>query len=130
MANATAPVVPGFFPPWQGVARAYPVALTFEAALAGFKRKRKPVLFHMPNTGEAGRKHCAVCKGRLSAPAKAFSVKYANNVRSEGSASQARDRYSTWTYDPKLKAVKGGMHYVCSWGDLLGQVHSQARYAS
>jgi hypothetical protein len=118
---------PAFRLPWTHGVAAYPEADTFEAAKDGFKRRRKSVIFHMPNTGEAGAQTCAFCTGILREPALAATRDMGNGVRSESPASSTPDRFSTWTYVPRLKGIVGGMHYVCSWSNLLGGIYAEAR---
>jgi len=120
----TTQTVTGFRLPWTGGAHAYPEADTFSAAKEGFKRRRKGVMFHMPNTGEAGAQSCAYCGGILAEPALAASKDHGNNTRSEQSAAVKPDRFSTWHYDPRGKRVIGGVHYQCSWSNLLGAISS------
>lgn len=119
--------MPDFASPWsrgEGFrAYAYPVARTFEAALEGFKGKRKPVIFHMLNAGEAGSHECITCGGKLSAPALAFTKHMGNDTRVESPAGVKADEHSTWTYSPG-KGIGGGMHSVCSWSNLLGAIAS------
>lgn len=116
-----------FASPWSSGegfrAYAYPTARTFEAALTGFKGKRKSVMFHMLNTGEAGMHECIACGGKLNAPARAFTKDMGNNTRVESPAGTKCDEHSTWTYYPG-KGIGGGMHYVCSWSNLLGVIAS------
>lgn len=112
-----------FFKPWETVdgrrnLGAYHVADTFEDALAGFKRKRKAIIFHMPNEGEAGDLPCVVCGGLLRDPNREASLR-AGRTTSEGGAGTKPDRFSTWTYDPRRKTVGNGMHYLCSWSALM-----------
>jgi hypothetical protein len=123
----TASPVKGFRLPWTEGAYAYPEADTFAAAKEGFKRRRKSVVFHMPNTGEAGNEECVVCHGTLKEPALALSKPMPNNVRVEHSAATTPDKWSTWYYDPQRKAVVGGRHYICSWSFLLGTISSLGR---
>lgn len=119
---------PQFRAPWTHGAAAYFEADTFDAAREGFKRKRKPVLFHMPNTGEAGDKPCVHCGGLLREPARAVTRAHGNGVRSEQDAAKTPDKWSSWYYDPKSKSIVGGRHYICSWSSLLGALHSSTRY--
>lgn len=120
-----------FASPWSNGdgfrAYAYPVARTFEAAMKGFKGKRKPVIFHMLNTGEAGSHECIACGGKLSDPARQFTKDMGNNTRVESPKGSKPDECSTWTYLPG-RGVAGGMHYLCSWSNLLGRI-SSIRYA-
>ncbi len=122
--------IAGFASPWVTKphvrARAYPVALNFSDALKGFKGKRKSVMFHMANRGEAGKQKCLFCGGRLDKPAKAVSKDMGHGVRSEQAAATKPDEHSTWHYVPGVGVV-GGMHYLCSWGNLLGRVHVAGR---
>lgn len=105
-------MVTGFRSPWTAGARAYYEADTFEAAREGFKRKRKSIMFHMTNTGEAGDQTCIVC-GALLRDAE---DRTKTNVTG-GTATP--DRWSTWHYVPATKSIVGGMHYGCSWSVLL-----------
>ena len=114
-----------FASPWSSGegfrAYAYPTARTFAAALEGFKGKRKSVMFHMLNTGEAGEHEWEACGGKLNEPARAFRADMGNNTRVESPASDKTDNCSTWYYIPG-KGIAGGMHYVCSWSNLLGRI--------
>ncbi len=116
-----------FASPWswgEGFrAYAYPVARTFDAAIQGFKGKRKGVMFHMLNSGEAGDLPCEVCGGKLSEPARAFTKDMGNNTRVESPAGAKPEATSTWHYIPG-KGIAGGMHYLCSWSNLLGRIAS------
>jgi hypothetical protein len=117
----TASTVPGYRNPWTQGAYAYPEADTFAAAKEGMKRKRKPVMFHMPNTGEAGNKTCVTCGAKLK------DLPDMENAPFETSGGNPTpDKWSTWNYDPKTKSVVGGQHYGCSWGALLTRI-SQIR---
>lgn len=103
---------PEFRAPWTHRARAYPEADTFSAALEGFKRKRKSVMFHMTNSGEAG----------------AYSCEHCGNMLREPSVDSTRENvHSTWHYDPKTKSVRGGVHYECSWSQTLNAVEAFGR---
>lgn len=119
---------PAFRLPWTSGAHAYPEADTFAAAKEGFKRRRKSVMFHMSNDGEAGLIPCAYCHGKLAAPALAASAEHGNNTRSESPASLTVDKWSTWHYSPRDKSIRGGMHYVCSWSNLLGDITALRAY--
>lgn len=114
-----------FASPWSSGngfrAYAYPTARTFAAALEGFKGKRKSVMFHMLNTGEAGEHECVACNGKLNEPALAWSADMGNRTRVESPAGTKVDECSTWTYIPG-KGIAGGMHYVCSWSNLFGMI--------
>ena len=116
--------VEGFRLPWTEGARAYPEADTFAAAREGFKRRRKSVMFHMPNSGEAGTRTCVTCGGSLAEPALAFKRDLPNDTHLESPAGKSPDKWSTWYYDPARKAVVGGQHYICSWSMLLGHISS------
>lgn len=120
--------IPGFRKPWTQGAAAYFEADTFAAAKEGFKRKRKSVLFHMSNTGEAGQQDCLFCGGKLCEPAKAVTRDMGNGVRSESQGDTKVDKWSSWHYLPASKGIAGGMHYVCSWSNLLGALHATARF--
>lgn len=122
--SRTASPVKGFRLPWTEGAHAYPEADTFAAAREGFKRRRKSVMFHMPNSGEAGTHKCVTCGGLLSEPALAFTRNMGNDTRVESPAGTKPDKHSTWYYDPTRKAVVGGQHYICSWSILLGRISS------
>lgn len=111
----TAPV-PGFHAPWTGIAKAYAVARTFDAAHAGFKRKRKSQMFKMDNNFEAGDIKCEACNIKLRNP-------YAANP---GGTRNQQDKQSTWTYLPASKTIVGGMHYYCSWGNLMTRIYKLA----
>lgn len=100
---------PAFRAPWSGGAAAYFEADSFEAALEGFKRKRKPVLFHMDNRGEAGDLDCAHCGSILRGPA-------------EGNLEIRPTNSSSWHYDPKTKTIVGGVHYECSWARIFDSI--------
>ena len=104
MTHATVVDKPAFRLPWHDGAKAYPEADTFAAAKEGLKRRRKSLIFHMTNTGEAGNSTCVVCARLLSEPA-------------EGSTKI--DPWSTWDYSPATKNVRNGRHYICSWGSLM-----------
>lgn len=115
-----------FFKPWETVGdrrnvSAYHKADTFEDALKGFRRHRKRKIFHMPNTGEAGERHCVVCGAKLNALAAQGEIKSGRTTVAYGAQSGASrtDTNSTWTYDPARKAVGNGMHYGCSWSALM-----------
>lgn len=114
-----------FASPWSSGegfrAHAYPTARTFAAAREGFKGKRNSVMFHMLNTGEAGEHECEACGGKLNEPARAYSKSMGNNTRVESPAGTKVDKHSTWFYYPG-KGFSGGMHYVCSWSNLLGRI--------
>lgn len=103
---------PAFRTPWSHGARAYYEADTFQGALEGFKRKRKPLIFHMTNTGEAGDHDCAHC---------------GNSLREAAVDSTSISKHSTWTYDPKSKSIGGGVHYVCSWSQLFSDLEKFER---
>lgn len=111
---------PGFRKPWDGGAYAYPEADSFADAHEGFKRKRTSVLFHMPNTGEAGQELCASCGIKLADP-------YPVNAYN-GRGQTSTDKWSSWNWDAKRKAVTGGMHYGCSWGSLLTELAKIREY--
>ncbi len=108
-AAKTAPKIPGFRRPWEDGAAAYFQAESFAAAIEGFKRKRKPVLFHMPNSGEAGDFTCDHCGHLLRDPA-------------EGNPHLKPNINSSWYYDPKRKAVVGGVHYEYSWSRIFNAI--------
>lgn len=120
MAKTISPVE-GFRNPWTQGAYAYPEADTFAAALAGFKRKRKNVIFHMPNTGEAGERTCVVCLGRLNAAPAERTITHGRTTIHTGSATAGAtpDKWSTWDYDAAGKRVGNGRHYTCSWNALM-----------
>lgn len=122
--------IAGFASPWVTKpyvkAYAYPTALNFNDALKGFKGKRKSVIFHMLNRGEAGKHKCIYCGGKLNQPALAASKEHGNGVKSEGSAITTTDGHSTWTYTPG-KGITGGQHYACSWSNLLGSLYAAGR---
>lgn len=104
-------MIPEFRLPWTYGAKAYPEADTFAAAREGFKRRRKTVIFHMTNDGEAGDRLCVVCGIALREP------------------SEGRDRpdlHSTWDYSPEHKAVGNGRHYICSWTALMNRIFQVA----
>ena len=95
--------------PWTGGAKAYPEADTFGDLWAGVARKRKTLIVHMPNTGEAGDVPCASCGALLRDP------------------SPDRDRpdvWSTWHVAPRSRQA-AGQHYACSWGTLLSAVFAR-----
>jgi len=116
----TISTVPGFRLPWTQGAYAYPEADTFAAALAGFKRRRKRVIFHMPNSGEAGMRKCVVCGGILGELPKERTIRSGRTETTTGpGAHMTPDKHSTWTYDPQRKQVGNGMHYTCSWSALM-----------
>lgn len=110
--------IPAFRQPWTNGAHAYPEADTFEAAREGFKRRRKDVIFHMSNTGEAGQQTCLHCGVLLSEPADANR----GGFQRTGDTEPKPDKWSTWTYLAKQKGIGGGMHYACSWSNLLHQI--------
>lgn len=118
---------PAFRAPWTAGAAAYPEADTFAAAREGFKRKRKSVMFHMTNEGEAGDQPCAYCGGLLREPALAAEKDHGKGVTSVSPAAAKADRHSTWTYYPDVKRFGRGNHYVCSWSSLLGDLHAKYR---
>lgn len=122
--------IAGFASPWTSKeyvqAYAYPTALNFSDALKGFKGKRKSVVFHMLNRGEAGKHKCAYCGGKLNAPALAATKEHGNSVTSESPAAVKVDEHSTWIYAPG-RGITGGQHYVCSWSNLLGNIYSAGR---
>lgn len=101
---------PAFRKPWTNGAYAYFEADTFAAAREGFKRKRKSLIFHMSNDGEAGDRKCVTCGGTL------------REASLLPGSSGSPDRWSTWTYSPERKAVGNGQHYVCSWQSLLNRI--------
>jgi hypothetical protein len=107
-----------FRKPWENGAKAYPEADTFADALEGFKRRRKSVMFHMPNTGEAGEKICVVCNGRLADLPLEGEIKSGRTTVYTG-GTRTPDRWSTWDYSPKHKSVGNGRHYTCSWAALM-----------
>lgn len=100
---------PTFRAPWTGGAAAYFEADSFAAALEGFKRKRKALLFHMDNRGEAGDLDCDRCGHILRGPA-------------EGNREFRPTNSSSWYYDPKTKSVLGGVHYECSWSRIFDSI--------
>ncbi len=120
----TASTIEGFRKPWTQGAYAYPEADTFAAALLGFAKKRKGEIFHMTNSGEAGRQLCVVCGRRLddvypTNPGEALGTKI--------------DTWSTWTLrvskDKNGKTVRqvgNGMHYGCSWSNLFSRIFKLA----
>jgi hypothetical protein len=110
-ATKTAARIPGFRPRWTDGAYGYAEADTFAAAKAGFKRARRSKMFHMTNTGEAGKVNCVTCGMPLAGP-------YPVNVGTSLLTTKT-DEHSTWNYDPARKAVVGGQHYGCSWSTLL-----------
>lgn len=110
-----------FRKPWQDGAHAYPEADTFADALEGFKRKRKSVMFHMPNTGEAGDKKCVVCGGTLRDLPLDREISSGRTTVYTGGAPKP-DRWSTWDYSPSRKSVGNGRHYTCSWAALMLQI--------
>lgn len=118
MAQTISPVE-GFRNPWTQGAYAYPEADTFAAALAGFKRKRKNVIFHMPNTGEAGERTCVVCHGPLNAVPLVREVSEGRTTIRTGQTNTSPDKWSTWDYDAAGKRVGNGRHYTCSWNALM-----------
>lgn len=124
MATTTATRIPGFRAPWQDGARAYPEADTFAAALTGFKRKRKGVIFHMTNTGEAGDRMCVVCSGTLrEAPVQKKISQGRTTIHTGTTVTDVKpDRWSTWDYDAAGKRVGNGRHYTCSWSALMLQI--------
>lgn len=114
--------IPEFRAPWQNGARAYFEADTFAAALDGFKRKRKGVMFHMTNAGEAGNHTCVVCGGRLNEVPQRREITHGRTTVVTGTTTGATptpDRWSTWDYDAKGKRVGNGRHYLCSWNALM-----------
>lgn len=115
------PRIEGFRNPWEGGAKAYPEADTFSAAKEGFRRKRKGIMFHMPNSGEAGKLPCTVCGVLLKDP-------YDVNGHTPSMAHSKTDTNSTWNYDPKTKKVYGGRHYYCSWVVLLTAISKMHSY--
>lgn len=121
-----------FAAPWTSKpnvrAYAYPTATTFADALAGFKGKRKSVMFHMAHGSEADAEPCTFCEGPLGEPARAVSRDMGNGVRTEAPAAKTVDRSSTWYYVPG-QGIAGGMHYQCSWANLLGRI-STIRFAA
>lgn len=123
----TASPVKGFRLHWTEGAHAYPEADTFAAAKEGFKRRRKSVMFHMANSGEAGDQPCATCGGLLREPAREFTRQMPENVRVESPAGTRPDKWSTWYYHPQTKSVIGGQHYLCSWSMLLGDISVAGR---
>ena len=99
--------VPGFYAPWTGPAKAYPVAESVQAALQGLRRARKQTMFHLVVTSPDAARPCAGC-GRPCA---------------EPSPDRAEpDRYATGYYLPKTKMV-ALMHYTCSWGATMQAVY-------
>lgn len=116
-----------FASPWASKegfrAYGYPTARTFAGALAGFKGKRNSIMFHMLNTGEAGEKTCIACTGKLNQPALSYSSVAGTRTRVESPAGTKVDQYSTWYYTPS-RGFSGGMHYQCSWSNLLGMIHA------
>lgn len=117
MTTQTATARPAFRKPFTYGAAAYPEADTFAAALEGFRLRRKTVMFHMSNDGEAGDRKCIGCGGVLREPALAV-----NGTNYQAPAAQSADKFSTWDYSPKHKAVGNGRHYVCSWGLLFMRI--------
>ncbi len=114
---------PAFRAPWSYGAAAYFEADTFDAAREGFKRKRKGLMFHMPAQADDVRDvECAYCHGPLGEPARAASKDHGNNTRSEQSAATRVDKWSTFYYVPADKSIRGGVHYQCSWSNLLGAI--------
>lgn len=113
---------PEFRLPWTNGARAYPEADTFAAALDGFKRRRKGVMFDMKNSGEAGKRSCVVCSGRLDEVPVPTTITVGRTSIETGTTSGATptpDKWSTWDYDAKGKRVGNGRHYTCSWSALM-----------
>lgn len=110
----TASPIEGFRNPWTQGAKAYYEADTFAAAKEGFRRKRKPIIFHMPNPSEASVRPCVTCGVPLGDA-------YAHNP-GQSSEFTASDKNSTWHYDPRTKEIFGGQHYYCSWLTLLTAV--------
>ncbi len=100
---------PAFRAPWTGGAAAYFEADSFAAALEGFRRKRKALLFHMDNRGEAGDLDCARCGHILRGSA-------------EGKLDIRPTNSSSWHYDPKTKTIVGGVHYECSWSNIFESI--------
>lgn len=108
-------------------AYSYPVARTFKGAIEGFKGKRNKIMFHMLNTGEAGKHTCAFCGGKLNAPALAVQRDMGSQVTVVQSAEAKIDDCSTWTYFPATKQFAGGVHYTCSWSALFGRIYAIGR---
>ena len=96
--------------PWTGGAKAYPEADTFADLWEGVKRKRKSLLVHMPNDGEAGDILCASCGIKL---------------RDIGPDASKPDQWSTWTVYPREKKAVA-QHYYCSWGSLMQEIFDKA----
>lgn len=102
----------GFASPWDRSKEgfrsfAYPTATNFADALEGFKGKRKQVMFHMTNSGEAGEIECSRCGVKLNQPAEGMGDKV--------------DKNSTWFFVPK-QGIGGGQHYACSWSSIFDRV--------
>lgn len=110
--KSVTPSKPEFRTPWNHGARAYYEADTFKSALEGFKRKRKPLIFHMTNAGEAGNYDCDHC---------------GNSLREAAVDSTSISKHSTWGYDPATKSIRGGVHYVCSWSQLFNALEKFER---
>lgn len=110
-----------FRKPWENGAYGYPEADTFADALEGFKRRRKSVMFHMPNTGEAGDHKCVVCGGTLRDLPLDREISHGRTTVYTGGAHKP-DRWSTWDYSPSRKSVGNGRHYTCSWSALMLQI--------
>ena len=119
--------IAGFASPWTTKehvkAYAYPTALNFSDALKGFKGKRTRIIFHMVNRGEAGNHKCAYCNGKLNQPSRAVTRKSGTDVTTVSQAGVKVDEHSTWEFIPG-KGIAGGMHYACSWSNLLGKIFS------
>jgi len=117
-------VKPAFRKPWEHGAYAYHEADTFAAALEGFRLRRKGEMFHMTNSGEAGRQLCVVCDRRLDET-------YPTNP---GEAPGTKiDEHSTWTLrvskdrnGKTIRQIGNGMHYGCSWSNLFNRIFKLA----
>ena len=101
---------PAYRQPWTHGAKAYPQADTFDALRDGTKRKRKSLIVHMPNSGEAGDVLCATCGVAL-------------REKCPTSQLDKLDERSIWTVSPRSKTAYG-QHYFCSWSSLFEQIAS------
>lgn len=113
--TSTTPSRPAYRAPWTNGAYAYPEADTFTAAQAALIRRRKVVMIHMTNTGEAGTHTCAVCGNALNQTPNLDVIGGTSNKTEP-------DHWSTWDYVPRIKRVVNGRHYICSWSALLTDI--------
>lgn len=99
--------VPGWYAPWTGPAKAYPVAESVQAAMQGLRRARRTAMFHLVPTSPDAARACVACGRPCADPSPDQS---------------APDRYTTGYYHPKTKTVEL-MHYACSWGATMQAVY-------